>query len=204
MTTVMTRVTKNRLASPAELRSRIYEASIRLFRERGYEQTTIDDIVKVAGVAKGTFFNFFPSKLHAIRAYYAAIDAEVSRCRAALDPAAPLASLKRYGRDVERILRREGQLMLELIDLAYGETSLRRLDEDSGELDADDFAAFLVEARRLGQIKPNVNTRRVASAVGDLWSGAVREWRRDPEGKSLSQLFAARVALLLDGVGASS
>jgi AcrR family transcriptional regulator len=43
-------------------RDRMYEAAVTLFREQGYENTTVDQITRRAGVAKGTFFNYFPTK----------------------------------------------------------------------------------------------------------------------------------------------
>jgi len=35
-----------------------------LFRERGFHNTTVEDITNAADVGKGTFFNYFPSKEH--------------------------------------------------------------------------------------------------------------------------------------------
>lgn len=43
-------------------RERLLDASLTLFREKGYEQTKVADITRAAGVAKGTFFNYFPTK----------------------------------------------------------------------------------------------------------------------------------------------
>jgi len=45
-----------------ETRNKIFEVSGRLFKEKGIENTTVDEIVKEAGIGKGTFFNYFPSK----------------------------------------------------------------------------------------------------------------------------------------------
>lgn len=45
-----------------ETRSRIFQAAIELFREKGFEATTVDEITERADVAKGTFFNYFPRK----------------------------------------------------------------------------------------------------------------------------------------------
>lgn len=44
-------------------RERIVEAAIEVFRQQGIEKTKISDIVKVAGIAQGTFYLYFPSKL---------------------------------------------------------------------------------------------------------------------------------------------
>ena len=40
----------------------ILKISIELLRENGYDVTTIDEITKTVGIAKGTFYNFFESK----------------------------------------------------------------------------------------------------------------------------------------------
>ena len=51
-----------------ETRHRIFHAAVDLFRAKGFEQTTVDEITEKADVAKGTFFNHFPRK-DAILAY---------------------------------------------------------------------------------------------------------------------------------------
>jgi AcrR family transcriptional regulator len=43
-------------------REAIVDAALRLFDERGYEQTTIADIAEAADIAPRTFFGYFPSK----------------------------------------------------------------------------------------------------------------------------------------------
>ena len=44
-------------------KEKIIHASIKAFREHGIEKTKISDIVKIAGIAQGTFYLYFPSKL---------------------------------------------------------------------------------------------------------------------------------------------
>lgn len=41
----------------------IVHAAIGVFREKGIEKTTVSHIVKAAGIAQGTFYLYFPSKL---------------------------------------------------------------------------------------------------------------------------------------------
>lgn len=41
---------------------KILHASIKVFSEKGYQNTSITDIVKNAGIAQGTFYLYFPSK----------------------------------------------------------------------------------------------------------------------------------------------
>ncbi len=44
------------------LRERIIQAAIEVFAERGYNGTTVDDIVAAAGSSKGAFYFYFPNK----------------------------------------------------------------------------------------------------------------------------------------------
>jgi AcrR family transcriptional regulator len=45
-----------------ETRDRIANAGLRLFASQGYAETTIEQIVAVAGIARRTFFHYFRSK----------------------------------------------------------------------------------------------------------------------------------------------
>jgi len=46
----------------AETRRRLYEVALRLFLEKGFENTTVSEITDEVDVAKGTFFTHFPTK----------------------------------------------------------------------------------------------------------------------------------------------
>ncbi|MCM2392805.1 TetR family transcriptional regulator [Streptomyces albipurpureus] len=48
------------------MREVLAEAAFELFLERGFEQTTVDDIVARAGVGRRSFFRYFPSKEDAV------------------------------------------------------------------------------------------------------------------------------------------
>ncbi|HQA51139.1 MAG TPA: TetR/AcrR family transcriptional regulator [Syntrophomonadaceae bacterium] len=45
-----------------QTREKIFQAALGLIKERGYEQTTLVDICKAAGIASGTFYHHFASK----------------------------------------------------------------------------------------------------------------------------------------------
>src|SRR5215469_17946114 len=66
----------------AEIRDRIFRAALQLFAERGYLQTTVEDITEAADVGKGTFFNYFPTKEHVLAQYGEGRVEQVSRALA--------------------------------------------------------------------------------------------------------------------------
>lgn len=49
-----------------ETREKIFRAAMQLFAERGFFQTTTEDITEAADVGQGTFFNYFPTKQHVL------------------------------------------------------------------------------------------------------------------------------------------
>src|SRR3982074_609997 len=53
----------------AETRERLFRASLDLFAQKGFAETTVEDITEAADVGKGTFFNYFPSKDHILLAF---------------------------------------------------------------------------------------------------------------------------------------
>ncbi len=54
-----------------QTRTLIVETALRLFREQGYEATTMRAIAGAAGVSVGNAYYYFPSKQHLVQAYYA-------------------------------------------------------------------------------------------------------------------------------------
>ena len=53
----------------ADIRERLFNASLTLFAQKGFPETTVEDITEAADVGKGTFFNYFPSKDHILLAF---------------------------------------------------------------------------------------------------------------------------------------
>ncbi|MEM7332700.1 MAG: TetR/AcrR family transcriptional regulator [Chloroflexota bacterium] len=60
----MKRITK----APDERRNELITTANQLFFTKGYEATSVNDIVKAVGVAKGTFYHYFESKTAVLEA----------------------------------------------------------------------------------------------------------------------------------------
>jgi AcrR family transcriptional regulator len=53
-----------------QTRAAIFSAALALFKERGYEATTMRAIAGLAGVSLGSSYHYFPSKSHLVLAFY--------------------------------------------------------------------------------------------------------------------------------------
>jgi len=67
------RKTKRQLQAKAT-RKKIYNTAMELIAEKGYENITVEEICKNAGVAKGSFYYYFKSKNDFIAETYKTID----------------------------------------------------------------------------------------------------------------------------------
>jgi AcrR family transcriptional regulator len=62
-----------------QTRTAIFECALQLFREKGFDATTMRDVAAQAGVALGGAYYYFPSKEAIIQAYYEVVQAEHDR-----------------------------------------------------------------------------------------------------------------------------
>ena len=60
----------------SDIRERIIETAWKLFHENGFSETTINDIIREAGVSKGTFYYYFRSKDNLLDTLSVVLDAE--------------------------------------------------------------------------------------------------------------------------------
>jgi AcrR family transcriptional regulator len=65
-----TKTENTKLNKGQQTKALILETALELFRERGYEQTTMRDIAEKANVALGNTYYYFRSKEHLIQAFY--------------------------------------------------------------------------------------------------------------------------------------
>ena len=199
---VMTMVTqgqRNRTIPRAQLQARIGRTAISLFRQSGFDAVSVDQIVARAGVSKGAFFNFFPTKADALLVYFHELDRQIDQRRDRLDPTRPLASLERFFVEAEALLRREGPLLDVLARAIWSHPTLLKADRVSAREDRRAFADFFERARVAGKITiadPTV----AADAVGDLWTGSILMWLGAARSYSFAESVRPKLRLLFSGL----
>ncbi|MBI2900364.1 MAG: TetR family transcriptional regulator [Planctomycetes bacterium] len=168
--------------NPAGLRERrrravrdgLVSAALDLFRRKGFEATTVDEIADAAGVSRRSFFRYFPTKEAVAFPHEAQRLALFRRLLDRSEPGeTPWGRVRRglvalaadYMRDRDRILEQE-RIVGASPALAAKET---RLDARWEE----EIALALAGRRRGG---PPLRARMAGAAVVGVVRAAVREW----------------------------
>ncbi|MBR0840592.1 TetR family transcriptional regulator [Bradyrhizobium liaoningense] len=179
-----------------ETRERLARAAMTLFRERGFEATTIEDIAAAADVSRRSFFHYFASKEDVVAAWQenaaAALVAEVvarprdeSMLTAAenaiaaavrrIDPA-EAAAMSRLKRDNPALQARD-QLKYEKLERALAEGLSQRARNKSDRLKARLVAMIATGAMRVGgeswigegvREKPEAFVKRTFDAIREI------------------------------------
>lgn len=147
----------------ARTRASIQEHALRLFREQGYEATTVEQIAEAAEVSPSTFFRYFPTKEDVV-AYDALDPAVMASWRSQPPEMAPIPAIRRAMIEVFGSLTPDQ--VAEMMDrgrLLFSVPELRQAAINemirSGQMVADEMAV------RLGRPPDDFELRVFAGAV---------------------------------------
>jgi AcrR family transcriptional regulator len=190
----------NRTIPREQLRQRIADAAIDLFHKKGYDAVTVDEIVARAGVSKGAFFNFFPTKTDVLIVYFHEVDSWIAVLRAKLEPSRPQAALEKFFAKAEALLRKEGALIETLSRAIWANPALLEADRASALRDRHSFAEFFRRAQHAGTIDPRLNPETAGEIMGDLWTGSILLWLAQGRRDKLALQVRSKLQLLFDGL----
>lgn len=188
-------------ARKKERTRRVIQAeALRLFTEKGFEATTIEEIAAAADVAPRTFFRYFPTKeevvfwpvyrpllggLMAARPDESAVQALV---HAIVDGLSAF-----YDQDRERVLDR--------LRLAFRTLALHPRLRQEQATTAQAMTAVL--AQRLGMSSATLEVRAMAAAIAAALWVAVEEWQAVDGQVELGPLIHRALATVLAGQNAT-
>ncbi|HLB36461.1 MAG TPA: TetR/AcrR family transcriptional regulator [Gemmatimonadales bacterium] len=187
-----------------ETKERIFKAAVKLFRDKGFEATTIDDITERADVAKGTFFNYFPRK-EAVLGYLLEVkmtdavdnaEATLAERRPARDKL--LALFADVGAGFEEDRELSWYILMESMQRAF------IVSDDVHGRWHDLTNRVIQQGQAAGELRANVDPSRAERVLHSTFLGVLFMWLKccDAAAMDLQTELTERLTLVLDGLAA--
>jgi AcrR family transcriptional regulator len=184
-----------------ETRAALERAALRLFEEKGYEHTTVDEIAEAADVAVRTFFRYFSSKQHILFGDVA--HERIGSLRPALGSRprgeAPLAAVRAVLDALDFSTEEQEQIALRI----------RLMERDPSLVGmylmlSNELKQIVVEfvAERTGARPTDPYPQLVGAASAASWDAALMIWAGSGGSRSLADLRRETFAALTAGVPA--
>jgi AcrR family transcriptional regulator len=162
----------------ADTRERIFRAALKLFAERGFFETTVEDITEAADVGKGTFFNYFPSKEHVLDAFgeiqRGKIEAALLEARAGGTPFRIL--FERLGNALLEEPGRSPAFLRSVMIANLSSDSVRKHLCDNLGRGRSKLAEFLTLGQERGEVRRDTDPAEMARAIQQSFFGAMLFW----------------------------
>jgi AcrR family transcriptional regulator len=180
-----------------ETHHRLMGAALQLFREQGYDATTVEQIAEAADVAKGTFFNYFETKeaILPAMAEWRLHQLEHVLLPERGAPPSPVARIKLALRLVA-----EDPLSHPVLTRRLFAARRHRLDVRPAHALADLLAEQVCQAQAAGEIRADLDPAYVGGLIRALFFQQLIMWHCGHHPVPLPEMLDAAVDLLLDGI----
>ena len=176
-----------------ERKQQLMDAAMDLFAERGYSATRILDICEQAGVAKGLFYWYFPTKLDLFTELARSMRHRLRRAQAdAMSPDADALTRIHQGAAASVRFMAEHATYFSLVDVERADPAIGDALRSGSEVYLDDVIALVREAQETGSI-PDADAHLLALGVlGSVssYSNAWRSGRIDMTAEALAEFVA--------------
>jgi AcrR family transcriptional regulator len=189
-----------------ETREKLFQTAVMLFAKNGFAATRVEEITEAADVAKGTFFNYFPSKEHLLMHFAGRQIGIVQRClesaRAGKEPMPVL--LLDMANELTSLPGRSPELARSVMTAFLSNEEVRQVmrEEIAGRA-----RRILADVLAIGQKRGEVRTDRTALEVARSFQqslfGTVLLWSLNPS-EPLTEVVGCTVDVAWNGMKATS
>jgi AcrR family transcriptional regulator len=161
-----------------ERKQQLVDAAAELFAHHGYAATRIQDICKRAGVAKGLFYWYFPTKQELFAELVRSMRLRLRKAQAAaMDPAADAVARLRQGSEASVRFQIEHAGYFSLLDVERADAGHAQVLREGGDVYLRDVLALVREAQAAGLVAPDEPTEALAHGVLGAVSSLTHAWR---------------------------
>ena len=180
----------------AERRHRIYESAIALFAEKGFEQTTVQEITDHADVGKGTFFNYFPSKDAILLSYQGKLMEEMITAVEAFPDDSPAEKLRYMFRYSVSQCRREGNLFMSFLRECFSRPMLIEADKETHTDISERMHDLIAAGAAAGDFHRDLDTVVASRLLADAWVATWIEWGFFDKPYDIGEVFEQKLDYL--------
>ncbi len=186
-------------------RQQLVDAARQVFGRLGYLDAGIDDIVAEAGLARGSFYTYFPSKLEVFKVLATEVGESIAAAvmqapgERGLDP---VDALDRSNRRYLEIYRQHAPIYGLIEQTAGLDPELRRLRQHYRQLHVDRVAARIRSWQRRGLAATDVDPATAAAALVSMTSNFCYWWHvlgeahdEETAATTLTSLWARSIGL---------
>ncbi|MCX9080810.1 MAG: TetR/AcrR family transcriptional regulator [Candidatus Methanoperedens sp.] len=184
-----------------ETRNKIFEVSGRLFKEKGIENTTVDEIVKEAGIGKGTFFNYFPSKT-SLLLYFAQQKEELTFSQIK-NEALKTVSTREKIKNVLVFVAKTNELDKELTKIFvfeymrhYGSSLDKRKSHGLSNI----LYSLIEDGIKKEDVKSTIDAKKAAQIISAIYFHSLVEWLWSKIDYSFSDDISGKIDIVFDGI----
>lgn len=160
-----------------ERKQQLIDAAVGLFAERGYSSTRIADICERAGVAKGLYYWYFPTKHDLFVELVRTMRQRLRRAQAAaMDPTTDPLRRLRQGTEASVRFIAENAAYFSFVEVERAEPEMAGILQEGGDVYLRDVLALVVEAQTDGLVA-DVDPTLVALGVLGAVSSFTNAWR---------------------------
>lgn len=191
----------------AHTRRSLLDAAAETFSEGGYHGTRIDSVSERAGVAKGTIYNYFPSKEAVLETLVAeACQLAADAAMATPDDASTRERLEAFVEANLRWARRRRPLaILFARELLAGDAQIKRLIRRAAAPCVRKLAGILQEGVQRGELRAEVEPEELAITFISLANMLLlQSWDTQGAWPSAGNFPSAVTSVFLDGIGAAA
>jgi AcrR family transcriptional regulator len=167
----------------AEMRERIYRAALQLFAQRGFPETTVEDITEAADVGKGTFFNYFPTKEHVLGCYgeerLEEVERSLERAQSGREPV--LAVLKDLATDLAGQSSESPDLLRSVFAANLSCAPVRAELQKRIQLSRRLLGEIVALGQQRGEIRSDLSPRELGRLIRLIFMGVTIAWAINPE-----------------------
>jgi len=182
-----------------QARERIIDAALRVFAEKGYHETTMEDVADKLGVSEGTIYLYFKSKKELFKAISEPGEHQVAEViSSAIESEDPVKSFFDLATKVYEQYEPISGLIVELLAEASRDASLRKILRDDFDTDRATMQKFLEELRKRGKIDADADIDSISMAIVALFYGYAISRLLGVEKEEVKRAYSKAMRVMLE------